>query len=170
MATELKAIADWLLKAKAGVIRNIQEDAECKEYSGCNFQVESTKIRYRKAKITPKKVGQFVTLWRRNSHNQTEPFDVNDTVDYYMIATLDKDRMGFSLFSKNVLSEKHILTHNNNAGKRGFRVYTDWDIPTSNQAESTKKWQKDYFIDMTTDVNKNIKKFKALFNEGTNNE
>jgi len=33
MATELKAIADWLLKAKVGVIRNIQEDAECKEYS-----------------------------------------------------------------------------------------------------------------------------------------
>ena len=40
-------------------------EKECLDYSGYNFKVKNFKMKFRKAKITPKKVGQFVTLWEK---------------------------------------------------------------------------------------------------------
>lgn len=31
----------------------------------------------------------------------------------------------------------------------GIRVYPNWDLPTSNQAKKTQKWQQKYFIDFS---------------------
>ena len=105
-------------------------------------------FKFRKAKITPKKVGQFVTLWKRNADKQTEPFDENDLVDYYIIATEDDSKLGFYIFSKSVLIEKNILSTQNKEGKRGFRVYPDWVKPENKQAEKTQNWQQNYFIEI----------------------
>lgn len=49
-------------------ISNFQADLECEEYFGYNFQLNTAKVKFRKAKITRKKIGQFVTLWRRNAN------------------------------------------------------------------------------------------------------
>lgn len=62
MIEELKLIEIWLLKTDGLCTLNIRGEAECKEYDGYNFNVGTFKIKYRKAKITPKKIGQFVTL------------------------------------------------------------------------------------------------------------
>ena len=105
-------------------------------------------FKFRKAKITPKKVGQFVTLWKRNADKQTEHFDENDLVDYYIIATEDDSKLGFYIFSKSVLIEKNILSTQNKEGKRGFRVYPDWVKPENKQAEKTQNWQQNYFIEI----------------------
>ncbi|MEG1022689.1 MAG: MepB family protein [Myroides sp.] len=121
-------------------------DAECLEYSGYSFKLDDLKIKYRQAKVTPKKVGLFVTLWKRNNENKTEPFNVNDPFDFYIIATKQEDYSGFFIFPKDVLSEKGILTNSKKEGKRGFRVYPDWTKTENNQATKTKAWQVAYFI------------------------
>ena len=162
MIEELRKIESFLLGPLDLNILNLFAEKECTEYSGYNFEVNNFKIKFRKAKITPKKVGQFVTLWKRNSQNQTEPFNVKDDFDFYVIATAGIDRFGFFIFPKDILSHKHILTNNEKGGKRGFRVYPSWDIPANKMAEKAKSWQSTYFIDLTINGKNDLKKFKSI--------
>lgn len=127
-------------------ITDFVTDNECLEYSGCNFKIDDLNIKYRQAKVTPKKVGLFVTLWKRNTENKTEPFSTNDPFDFYIIAAQQKDHFGLFIFPKDILSDKNILTNSKKDGKRGFRVYPDWIETTNNQATKTKAWQTNYFI------------------------
>lgn len=165
MNEALKPIANWLSNTKGLPVENIQEDAECAEYSGYNFEVGDLKIKFRNAKITPKKVGQFVTLWKRNPLGQTEPFNIKDDFCFYIIATQKDNKTGFFFFPKQALRELGILTSSHHEGKRGFRVYPIWDIPSNKQAERTKIWQNDYFIDLTADMDENIERFNALLDK-----
>ena len=165
----LSRIENTILNINRLKISDIINDRECEEYSGCSFRLNKQKIKFRKAKITPKKTGQFVTLWKRNNKKQTEPFSLDDGFDFYMIATEQQHRFGFFLFPKYVLGEKQILATNNNEGKRGFRVYTDWDNPQSKQAEQTKTWQAGYFIDVTDIGNINQEKFNSIIIYGIPN-
>jgi hypothetical protein len=133
-------------------ISHLHADLECEEYLGYNFQLNQFFIKFRKAKITPKKIGQFVTLWKRNPESrQTEPFEIADHFDFYIILAALNDKSGFFFFPKNILAQKQILTTSSKEGKRGFRVYPDWDIPENKQAEKTKEWQKKFFINFSDD-------------------
>lgn len=140
-------------------------DPECSEYSGCSFKLDDLKIKYRQAKVTPKKVGLFVTLWKRNTENKTEPFNVNDPFDFYIIATNQEDYTGFFIFPKDVLSEKGILLNSKKEGKRGFRVYPDWTKTTNNQAIKTKAWQTNYFINCSQNNHIISEKLNNLLNK-----
>lgn len=162
MIKELEHI-ERLIQYNRQTITNITKDQECEEYLGYNFRVGRLNIKFRKAKITPKKTGQFVTLWKRNIEKQTVPFDVNDNFDFYIIATAQDDRFGIYLFPKTVLGEKQILTKEQKEGKRGFRIYPDWAKTTSVQAEKAKSWQTKYFLDLTNEEEQNISKFNRLF-------
>lgn len=145
------------------IISQLQQDSECEEYLGYNFQISHFNIKFRKAKITPKKIGQFVTLWKRNPESrQTEPFNQEDTFDFYIIACDFDEKSGFFLFPKSILSQKHILTTLSKEGKRGFRVYPDWDFPENKQAKKTQDWQKEFFIDFSDE--NYLKKFVSIFN------
>jgi hypothetical protein len=145
------------------IISQLQQDSECEEYLGYNFHISHVSIKFRKAKITPKKIGQFVTLWKRNPESrQTEPFNQEDTFDFYIIACDFDEKSGFFLFPKNILSQKHILTTLSKEGKRGFRVYPDWDFPENKQATKTQDWQKEFFIDFSDE--NYLKKFVSIFN------
>ncbi|MBO9594973.1 MAG: MepB family protein [Niabella sp.] len=66
-----------------------------------------------------------------------------------MIATAWQNRSGFFFFPKSILGEKGILTVGDKEGKRGFRVYTDWDRCLNQRAGRTKAWQSNYFFDLT---------------------
>lgn len=132
-------------------ITDFATDAECLEYSGCSFKLDDLKIKYRQAKVTPKKVGLFVTLWKRNNENKTESFNVNDPFDFYIIAAKQEDNFGFFIFPKDILSEKGILSNSKKEGKRGFRVYPNWAETTNIQAAKTKAWQTNYFINCCDD-------------------
>jgi len=145
-------------------LTNIIQDQECEEYSGFNFQINNLNLKFRKAKITPKKVGQFVTLWRRNIEKQTEPYNEMDKFDFYVIMTEQQEKIGLFIFPKNILVEKNILTTNQKEGKRGFRIYPIWTKTENKQAERTQNWQINYFVDLTDNDQKNIEKFKALIN------
>jgi len=146
-------------------ITDFATDAECLEYSGCNFKLDDLKIKYRQAKVTPKKVGLFVTLWKRNAENKTEPFNENDPFDFYIIAVKQEDYSGFFIFPKDVLSEKGILTNSKKEGKRGFRVYPDWTETANNQATKTKAWQTNYFINCYQDNQAISERLNNLLNK-----
>ncbi len=75
MINELNKAESLLFKQTSLKISNAIEDEESQDYFGYNFQANKLNFKFRKAKITPKKVGQFVTLWQRNSKNITEPFN-----------------------------------------------------------------------------------------------
>lgn len=132
------------------------------DYCGYNFQLGRLNIKYRKAKITPKKIGQFVALWKRNTAGKTESYSLDDDFDFYIIETEYEHKRGCFLFPKTILAEKQILSVNEKEGKRGFRVYTPWDIPENKQAVNTKSWQIIYFIDLINDREISVEKLRDL--------
>ena len=132
------------------------EDAESKAYEGCSFIVGQKTILYRKAKQTPKKVGQFVTFWKREGIAPIAPFHIDDLFDYYIIYASNETEAGVFVFTKDRLRDKEIVSTAHKEGKRGFRVYPPWDVPTSKQAIATQKWQVPHFykLDNASDLNK----------------
>lgn len=152
MITELEQLQNSIFSKLNLIISHLQPDSECEEYFGYSFQLNQFSIKFRKAKITPKKIGQFVTLWKRNPESkQTEPFTSEDPFDFYIIFCNNNDQSGFFFFSKEILIQKNILTTLSKDGKRGFRVYPTWDSPENKQATKTQDWQKHFFIDFSNE-------------------
>lgn len=156
---EINKIKDFISQIIPTTFSNFTIDPEAEEYSGANFKLNNLKIKFRKAKITPKKTGQFVTLWKRNHQKITEPFTVDDDFDFCIILTEEIPNLGFFIFPKNTLAINLILSTKLKGGKRGFRVYPNWAPVENKQAEKTKSWQSDYFIDIR---NFDLQKFKSI--------
>ena len=114
-------------------------------------------------KITPIKIGQFVTIWKRNGKGKTQPFDISDNIDLYLISVRQQNRIGLFIFPKSVLHNNKILSSKTSDGKRGIRVYPGWDLTTNKQAEKTQQWQTKYFLEISKDQLMNIKRAKHLF-------
>jgi hypothetical protein len=57
---------------------HLKRNLESIEYGACSFGLNGKTIQQRISKITPKKTGQFVTIWKRNKDGITEPFDLLD--------------------------------------------------------------------------------------------
>lgn len=51
-------------------------EAQNAEYGAYVFNLNGLSIRFRAAKITPTKVGQFVTIWERSGDGPIQPYDV----------------------------------------------------------------------------------------------
>jgi hypothetical protein len=144
-------------------ISKVNNELEGTEYDACQFELNGIKIIARSSKITPKKVGQFVTFWKRNQNGETEPYSKNDQFDFYVINAKSADRFGQFVFPKSELSNKGYITSEKKDGKRGFRVYPNWDKNLNKQAEKTQKWQLDYFyeIDDSIDFKKVVDLYKT---------
>ena len=161
MTTLLEKLQTLLFSNLGLFIFNLHQEQESKEYFGCNFQLNSFQIKFRKSKVTPTKVGQFVTLWKRNPiSKETEPFTSEDTSDFYLILTETSENFGFFLFTKDVLIKNQILSTHLKDGKRGFRVYPNWDIPQNKQATKTQNWQNQFFIDFADE--NYVEKFESI--------
>lgn len=142
-------------------ILNFKVEPESKEYGACHFKLNGLSIRSRTAKITPKKVGQFVTFWKRNGDNSIEPFHENDLIDLYIVNVKKDGAIGQFVFPKSILLKKGILSTDKKEGKRAFRVYPSWDIVKNKQAENTQKWQLAYFYELNDSINTD--KIKKLY-------
>ncbi|WP_044200811.1 MepB family protein [Flammeovirga sp. OC4] len=144
-------------------LNEISTEVEGKEYDASRFKLNSYDITYRKAKVTPKKAGQFVTFWKRDEKGNTTPFHSTDAIDFYIITVQNEMRLGQFIFPKSTLIEKGIMGSDKQEGKRGFRVYPIWDEVTSKQAIQTQKWQLNYFYEVTssTDLHKVSELFKS---------
>jgi len=143
-------------------ISDFQWEAESKEYHACRFDLNGRKIICRSAKITPKKVGQFVTFWKRNGNGPIEPFNDSDLLDFYVVNLRAENQSGQFVFPKSILIKKGIISTEKKEGKRAFRVYPKWDLPKSKQAERSQKWQLDYFYEMndSLDINRVLELYK----------
>jgi len=128
-------------------VTSFKAETEGEDYNACRFMLDGHKILFRSAKITPKKVGQFVTCWKRNADGITAPYSIKDPIDFYVIHAGNDKYYGQFVFPGAVLIQKRILSNNDNGGKRGFRIYPPWDMASSKQAIQTQKWQRKFFLE-----------------------
>ncbi|ANO48568.1 MepB family protein [Flavobacterium columnare] len=162
--SEIELINNRIFQVCGIVLENVETEIESQEYFAHNFELNKQKAKFRMAKITPTKTGQFVTIWKRNENKITEPYNIDDEFEFYIIATRQEEKFGVFIFDKTILSENKILTTKSGQGKRGIRVYPTWSVTESKQAQKTQNWQTKYFVEIRTetDINKARKLLKEL--------
>lgn len=67
-------------------LMHTQKEMYNKDYDGHSFELSNKSIRYRKSKITPSKVGQFVSFWTKDENDRNRAY------------TQEESRMAVSLF------------------------------------------------------------------------
>lgn len=139
-------------------ISNLRNELESRAYDACRFELNGIKIISRSSKITPNKIGQFATFWKRNQDGETTPYSQEDDFDFYVVNVESDVLLGQFVFPKSVLMDRGYVTSERGYGKRGFRVYPAWDIASNKQAMKTQQWQLEYFYEITeaTDLDKII--------------
>ena len=140
----------------------IRED-ESSDYEAHSFKLNSFSIRFRVAKITPTKIGQFVTLWKRIGRGPIKPFDASDAIDLVIIVVRKAGHFGQFIFPKSALIEFGIISTKNKEGKRAIRVYPPWDHPESKQAQRTQNWQLKFYLDIPSTDSIDIDRALALY-------
>jgi len=143
-------------------IKDFNSELESLEYYAHVYYVKSKSVRFRIAKKTPKKVGWFVTLWKRVGET-IAPYDASDSIDIVASTILDRKKIGQFIFPKEILLQKKILSVNNKGGKRAIRVYSPWDKVVSLQAIKSQKWQEKYFVNLDLKNIHDIEKVKKLY-------
>lgn len=127
-------------------IESYRIEKESSDYNATFFELNKKQTIFRLAKITPKKIGFFVTLWKRDKRGVTIPFHKNDAIDLIIIEVRKSNKIGHFVFSKSLLIEKGIIT-SKKEGKRGFRIYPPWETPSSKQAITSQNWQSYHFFE-----------------------
>lgn len=157
----LKQIKTEVYDKCALEISEFKLEAESREYDACQFELNGRIIISRSAKITPKKVGQFVTFWKRDGNGPIEPFSETDQVDFYIVNVRTENGLGQFVFPQSKLIGKGIISTKTKEGKRAFRVYSKWDVVNNKQAERTQKWQLKYFYGINDSTD--LKKVRGLY-------
>ena len=129
-------------------------------------QAATRTIRFRVAKTTPTKIGQFVTFWEKDSSGINQPFQYDESPNLLVVTTFkDKNTFGQFVFPKNTLLKKGILKSDSIKGKMGVRVYPSWETPTSRTAIKTQEWQLKYFFEVNENAYLPIEKIIALYHQ-----
>lgn len=149
-------LAEKLVYEPLGLfIQNVRLEKESADYGAAEFEIDKFKIKFRTAKITPTKIGQFVTFWKRMGKGPILPYDVDDLFDFLIVSVRSGNRFGQFVFPKNVLCENGLVSKLQIGGKRAMRVYPPWDQVDNSLAKKTQIWQTRYFFE--------IPKEKAMF-------
>lgn len=119
------------------------------EYGAVVCGVGESTMRFRVGKVTPTKVGLFVSVWRRAADGSTEPFPAESDVDALVVVAREGDRCGAFVFPIEVLATRGVVSVRGVGGKRGFRVYPPWSVTGNPQAGRSQSWQCDWFLDMS---------------------
>ncbi|WP_309609370.1 MepB family protein [Flavobacterium sp.] len=165
MNSILKEVKELIFDICDFELSNIQIEKESLEYCAHQFEINNQKVVFRLAKITPTKIGQFVTLWKRKTDKSPiEPFEISDPIDLFAINVKTESRFGQFIFPKAVLIQKGIVT-DKKEGKRAIRVYPFWDLTENKQAQKTQKWQLDYFLEIPFDGNLDVNRAKLLYSK-----
>lgn len=138
-------------------------EKESAEYAAHSFTVDGLFVRFRAARTTPAKAGQFVTVWKRAPGGPIRPFDVQDPVDLIVVSTREAGGFGQFVFPRDVLRGRGILSVNGAGGKRAFRVYPPWAVVESRQARGTQAWQADHFLSLHEDAAAGSARCHALY-------
>jgi hypothetical protein len=77
-----------------------EQHLESTEYDACSYTLNGKTIQHRSSKITPTKVGQFVTIWKRTQKGIIAPFDFADDLDFIIITSKKEGNFGLFFFQK----------------------------------------------------------------------
>ena len=138
-------------------------EAESAEYAAHEFTLDGSSVRFRVAKTTPTKAGQFVTVWKRRPGGPIQPFDAEDPVDLFVVSSRQDRQFGHFVFPRDVLAERGIVSRNGAGGKRAFRVYPPWVETANRQARSAQAWQVDHFLPIGADGSLDQARARALY-------
>ncbi len=145
-------------------VKSIKEEKQNLNYGAGTFQLSSRTVRFRVAKKTPTKVGQFVAFWEKDENNKNQPFTYEGAPHLLVITTaMDENEFGQFIFPKDILIKHNILKSSSTKGKMAMRVYPSWDSPISKQAMKTQEWQLPYFVDMSNPNKLPIDKIIELY-------
>lgn len=125
-------------------------EKEGQEYEASRFNLNGLKVISSKAKITPAKIGQFVTSQKKSSKRPIERLHQTDDFSLIIINTHSSNKYGPFIFNKDKLIKKGILSTGVKESRRGFRVYPPWDFPRSKQGMKTQDWELNYFLTIDT--------------------
>ena len=128
---------------------NVQIEKESADYGALDFQLNGKLCKFRVGKVTPKKVGFFVKIWKRPGNSPIMPYDLVDPIDFFIFSVHSEKCFGQFIFPKKILAEKRVLSIDGKGGKRAMRVYPPSIITTSKQAQDTQAWQQDYFLEIS---------------------
>jgi len=163
---ELESINNSIFNSISLKLSDITPEEESKEYCAYRLNIDNKSALFRVAKITPKKIGQFVTLWKRNvNDNKIYPFHFDDDISIVIVNVNNGQESGQFIFSREILCKKNMFSTNQKEGKRAIIVYPSWDKPISSQAKTTQKWQSDYYLDLsgTIDLEQAKKLYSNVF-------
>lgn len=130
------------------VYKNLFQERESQEYGACYFEIHNQYVIFRSGKITPKKIGLFVTLWKRSPSGLIKPYDSAHPLSLCVVSVRNAEHFGQFVFPKAVLIEKGFVSIAGQGGKLAMRVYPPWDMPSSLQAQKTQAWQSRYFFEI----------------------
>lgn len=150
--SDLLLAEDLIYKPSGLVLENLKIEAESEDYGAAEFTLNNRFVKFRVGKITPTKVGQFVTFWKRIGEGPILPYEFTDTFDFLVVSVRAENHFGQFVFPKAVLSEKRIVSCNGKEGKRAMRIYPPWDKADNPQAKKTQAWQLQYFIEFSENI------------------
>jgi hypothetical protein len=146
-------LAEDLIYTPSGLIlQNLKAENESADYGASEFTIKNHSVKFRVGKITPTKVGQFVTFWKRTGKGPIMPYEFTDSFDFLVVSVRAENHFGQFVFPKVVLCEKGIVSCNGKEGKRAMRIYPPWDKADNSQAKKTQAWQLQYFIKFSEDI------------------
>ena len=161
----LTAIESLYLNAALAHPVDYSVDSEAREYGGLRFTLAGRKVVFRVAKVTPTKVGQFVTLWKRPCPGgEIAPLDSEDDIDFVVVHVSTEGRCGQFVFDRETLLSRGVFAINGRGGKRAFRVYPPWSQPVARQAVQSQRWQTECFVAVSPFEAASIVRIHGLFN------
>ncbi|EJQ12742.1 hypothetical protein IE3_03151 [Bacillus cereus BAG3X2-1] len=159
----VKKLDKMIYKPNNLFITNQKEEKQNSEYAGGIFQLNNRSIRFRVSKITPNKIGQFVSFWEKDASMRNQAFSYDSAPNLLVITCIADNKLGQFIFPKEILLKEKILKTQNQKGKMALRVYPIWDKPVSNQAKKSQQWQLQYFVDLSDSKNVAIHKLLSLY-------
>lgn len=147
----IKKLNQTIYESYQLVIDNLEEEKQNSAHNGGRFRLTSnlnTKtIRFRVAKITPNKLGQFVSFWEKDKDGINQAFSYRDAPDLLVITTFKNENI-FDQFAflKEPLYDQGVLKSATINGKMAMRVYPSWDNPKNKTAIEAQLWQLNYFF------------------------
>lgn len=127
------------------LIKNRIDSPYKNEYDSCELEIKNYKIIYRTAKITPKKPGAFVAIWKKDPSNRNIPFAMEDDLTHMVIYVEENHNKGVFIFTKQDLAALQIISHPTSKGKMGIRLYPIWSENLNPQASKSKDKQSPFF-------------------------
>ena len=122
-----------------------QPEEQSGEYESGVVAIGSERWRLRTARVTPRKPGAFVAVWKRDELGETRPFGSDDPIDGLLVFVREDDRFGMFRFVASQLESLGVTRSAAHPGKRGFRVYPSWSVGLNRQALRTQAAQSSAF-------------------------